>query len=97
MTNPSFDAILLSKKDNVVCLLRSMKAGERPRIREESSPALVQNTGLGHKIARFRIAAGAPVLKYGHVIGQAMQDISPGEHVHLHNLIGPDNVGGSGR
>ena len=39
-----------------------------------------------HKIAVRAIAAGAPVRKYGEVIGVARQDIPPGAHVHLHNL-----------
>jgi altronate hydrolase len=40
----------------------------------------------GHKIAARRIAAGEKVKKYDTVIGAAMRDIEPGEHVHTHNL-----------
>jgi len=40
----------------------------------------------GHKIAMRPIPAGATVLKYGYPIGVATRDISPGEHVHSHNL-----------
>ncbi|CAN7616529.1 altronate dehydratase family protein [Variovorax sp. LjRoot84] len=40
----------------------------------------------GHKIAASRIAAGEKVRKYDTVIGAAMRDIEPGEHVHTHNL-----------
>ena len=43
-----------------------------------------------HKVAVRAIAAGAPVHKYGEVIGVAREDIPPGAHVHLHNLgVGP--------
>lgn len=40
----------------------------------------------GHKVAVRQVPKGAPVHKYGHVIGYATQDIAPGEHVHTHNL-----------
>ncbi len=40
----------------------------------------------GHKIAAREIAAGAPVRRYNQVIGFATRDISPGEHIHTHNL-----------
>jgi altronate hydrolase len=42
--------------------------------------------GMGHKIAVRAIAAGHAVVKYGQVIGQATGPISPGDHVHSHNL-----------
>ncbi|MGI9436175.1 MAG: UxaA family hydrolase [Geminicoccaceae bacterium] len=41
---------------------------------------------FGHKIALLPIAAGAVVMKFGVPIGRAKADISPGEHVHMHNL-----------
>src|SRR5271165_4304443 len=40
----------------------------------------------GHKIALMPIRAGDAVLRYGEIIGFALQDIAPGEHVHEHNL-----------
>lgn len=40
----------------------------------------------GHKVAVRAIAAGAPVRRYGQVIGHATQAIAPGQHVHVHNL-----------
>ncbi|ALK33353.1 UxaA family hydrolase [Burkholderia plantarii] len=40
----------------------------------------------GHKIARRAVAAGAPVRRYGQIIGFASRAIEPGEHVHTHNL-----------
>ncbi|TPG53829.1 altronate dehydratase [Roseomonas nepalensis] len=40
----------------------------------------------GHKVAVAPIAAGQSVRKYGQVIGVAIADIAPGEHVHLHNM-----------
>lgn len=40
----------------------------------------------GHKVAVRAIAAGAPVRRYGQIIGHATQAIAPGQHVHVHNL-----------
>lgn len=40
---------------------------------------------FGHKVAVRRMPAGTAVVKYGVVIGQATQDIAPGDHVHVHN------------
>ena len=44
----------------------------------------------GHKIATRAIAAGEPVRRYGQIIGNATQDIAPGQHVHSHNLAFSD-------
>ncbi len=49
----------------------------------------------GHKIAVRSIAAGAIVRKYGQVIGVATRDITPGEHVHSHNLALGDRERGA--
>jgi altronate hydrolase len=40
----------------------------------------------GHKVALEAIEVGAPVRRYGQVIGFASAPIAPGEHVHSHNL-----------
>lgn len=41
---------------------------------------------LGHKIALVNVPNGGRVVKYGVVIGGAVQDIAAGDHVHVHNL-----------
>jgi hypothetical protein len=40
----------------------------------------------GHKIALRELRPGEAVLRYGEVIGFATARISPGAHVHTHNL-----------
>ncbi len=47
---------------------------------------VVGTVSFGHKVALAQIPAGAPVLKYGEMIGLASADIQPGEHVHTHNV-----------
>jgi altronate hydrolase len=46
----------------------------------------IDDIPVSHKVAVHAVAAGAPVHKYGEVIGIARQDIAPGAHVHVHNL-----------
>jgi altronate dehydratase len=43
----------------------------------------------GHKIAVRAVAKGKPVHRYNQIIGFATQDIAPGDHVHVHNVITP--------
>ena len=43
----------------------------------------------GHKVALRDLAVGAPVHKYGHVIGVTTRAVRTGEHVHVHNLTMP--------
>jgi altronate hydrolase len=40
----------------------------------------------GHKLATAPIAVGEAVRKYGQIIGFAVSEIAPGEHVHTHNV-----------
>ena len=56
----------------------------------------------GHKVATAAIRAGAPVRKFDQLIGFAVEDISPGRHVHVHNVAfvpaeRPDGIGGERR
>jgi len=50
-----------------------------------TAPA-VEDIPAGHKVALHDIPKGAPVRKYGEVIGVALADIPAGGHVHVHNL-----------
>jgi altronate hydrolase len=44
----------------------------------------------GHKVAVHDLASGAPIRKYGQLIGVATAPIAAGSHVHTHNLgMGP--------
>lgn len=76
-------------------LIRLNPADNVAVVRERIDPALTPEIeGIrpqneiprGHKIAIAAIAQGAPVTKYGQTIGFATENISPGQHVHTHNL-----------
>ncbi len=45
----------------------------------------VSRVPKGHKMATVDIAEGAPVLKFGQIIGFATAPIRAGEHIHTHN------------
>ncbi|MCQ0970225.1 altronate dehydratase family protein [Paracoccus sp. TK19116] len=57
-------------------------------LNESDNVAILTEKGIapaGHKIARQAIAKGAPILKFGQIIGFATTDILAGDHVHSHN------------
>ena len=60
-----------------------VKAGERSVTVKLTEPITYQ-----HKFSVASIAPGEDIVKYGEVIGKATQQIDPGQHVHIHNMIG---------
>ncbi|MBI4637380.1 MAG: altronate dehydratase [Candidatus Rokubacteria bacterium] len=78
-------AIVLRPEDDVAIAKAELGAGtiledggSRVEVRQDIRP--------GHKIARWRVASGDAVRRYGQIIGFATQEIAPGDHVHTHNL-----------
>ncbi|SHN48096.1 UxaA family hydrolase [Cryptosporangium aurantiacum] len=71
----------LARTDDVAVVLDPLAAGEVADglVAREPVPA-------GHKIALRDLAPGAPIHKYGHVIGVATAAITAGDHVHVHNV-----------
>ena len=77
--------ILLHPDDNVFVCCASIGAGEIILI-EGQDIRVNENIAVGHKVSRRRLEIGTKVLKYGAPIGSVTVAVSPGEHVHLHNL-----------
>ncbi|MHA1524743.1 MAG: UxaA family hydrolase [Alphaproteobacteria bacterium] len=75
-------AIRLQGDDNILVATAPLAAGIEL---ENSGVRTSQAIGAGHKVAARPIAAGAPIVKYGQTIGQALCDIDAGAHVHEHN------------
>ena len=82
------DCIVLHAADDVAIVTRRLVQGADPLGLAPLDAALAP----GHKIARRAIATGAPVHKFGQVIGVAARDIAAGAHVHSHNLIMADHA-----
>ncbi len=79
-------AVLLHHEDSVAVLKRPVKAGDELRA-GSAVLGVAEDIGAGHKIAVREIADGAPVRKYGQIIGFARGGIAPGRHVHTQNLL----------
>ncbi len=75
--------IRLNPADNVAVARERVDPALTPKI--EGIPVQDQ-IPRGHKIAIAPIAEGEPVIKYGQTVGFATVHISPGQHVHTHNL-----------
>jgi altronate hydrolase len=73
--------IRLHASDNVLVAFDSIQPGVT--IHGVTASARV---GRGHKIAVAPIVEGAPVRKFGQIIGFASRAIAPGEWVHEHNV-----------
>lgn len=84
-------AIVLNEKDNVATALADLEAGSSVVLDVGGKPLTVKLASripFGHKFSLARIEAGAPVIKYGEVIGSATNAINVGDYVHVHNVVG---------
>ncbi|HOG52029.1 MAG TPA: UxaA family hydrolase, partial [Lentisphaeria bacterium] len=73
--------IQITQQDNVAIALQNLAAGEAI-----AGLKLRDAIPRGHKFAISAIPADGLVIKYGLPIGSAGAAITPGEHVHSHNL-----------
>lgn len=77
--------LLLSDRDNVIVTCENLKSGETVNVDGEAV-TVHADAPLGFKIARWDLAPGDKVLKYGAIIGSATTAIRRGDVVHLHNM-----------
>jgi hypothetical protein len=75
----------LSPNDNVLIATRTLSAGSEIDI-DGTALILENEIGLGHKIAASAIGEGEKIIKCHVSIGSATEPISPGQHIHLHNM-----------
>lgn len=73
----------LHAADNVAVATRTLAVGVSIGEGLETSGEI----STGHKVSLAAIAEGAPVRKYGQIIGFASRTITAGEHVHTHNCV----------
>lgn len=50
------------------------------------SVKVINDVPLGHKVAMREMAKDKQVIEYGRPIGQAIEPIAKGAHVHVHNI-----------
>ena len=83
------NALIADPSDSVVTLTAAVRKGDTVAYycgADVLSLTAKQDIPVYHKIAVRPVEKGRPVLKYGEIIGIARCGISPGEHVHTHNL-----------
>jgi len=84
-------AIIMNQADNVATAVEDLPAGHNVAFvcNGDWKYVLLQHTiPFGHKFAITAIAKTDKVIKYGEPIGAASSNIEPGEHVHIHNMVG---------
>lgn len=82
------EPIVLHHADTVAVLRARVPAGADPLA---LGAHLAGPISAGHKIARVAHAPGAPIIKFGQIIGNATRAIAPGDHVHSHNCAFGDH------
>ncbi|RKN84791.1 UxaA family hydrolase [Paenibacillus ginsengarvi] len=85
------DALVMDTSDHVATAIRDIAAGETIEYvvqGKRGSLSAAEPIPFGHKVAITGIPEGGKVRKYGEVIGQAVQSIAAGHHVHVHNVEG---------
>ncbi|NIF40550.1 altronate dehydratase [Burkholderia sp. Tr-862] len=82
--------VMLHGDDNVAVALKTLEAGTTIEVNGLTTTVMT-SIPAGHKIATRRIVRGSPVIKYRQTIGVALNDITPGEHVHVHNVGMPEH------
>ncbi len=78
-------AVQLRPQDNVAVAAKHLAQGAEIEFGGKTV-VLDRRVGMGHKFALTAIPDGQPVLKYGQIIGFALGEIKPGQHVHVHNV-----------
>lgn len=82
--------VVLHSDDNVAVALKTLEPGT-PIEANGLSTIVTTSIPAGHKMATRRIARGSPVIKYRQTIGVALDEIAPGEHIHVHNVGMPEH------
>src|SRR5271165_7670106 len=84
MTTPR--ALRLDASDNVIIAIDEIPSGVAP----VGGVTARERIPKGHKMAAAAVDAGAPIRKFGQIIGFASRPIAPGEWVHEHNCAVKD-------
>ncbi len=84
-----YNALRLNPNDNIAVALRNIDIGENIIISDLKEDVIVtKEIPYGHKVALRTIQGGEEIIKYGECMGIATEEISQGDHVHVHNVRG---------
>ncbi len=76
----------LHQIDNIAVATSTLPADVGVSV-NDSSVTPTSTIAAGHKVALSQISKGQPIVKFGQTIGYAADDISTGDHVHVHNVL----------
>jgi len=85
-------ALRLNARDNVAVVMEALQEQESVAVHSEQGAEVDRLVAASavplpfHKVALVEIPQGAPVVKYGEIIGHATASIGRGAWVHTHNL-----------
>ena len=88
----SINAILIHGDDNVVTVTAALEKDSVLAFQKGENiieMKVIEDIPVFHKVAVSDIKKGAPVYKYGQLIGKAVSSIVKGSHVHDHNIESP--------
>jgi altronate dehydratase small subunit len=94
-----YKTVMMKPQDQVAIALIDIPVGAQLTVTcqgQTHTVVLKDPIEFGHKFAVKPLQKGEDILKYGEVIGAALRDITPGEHVHVHNLEGKRGRGDLG-
>ena len=80
------DVAVLLNPDDAVAIAKQPLLPRTVLKTDSGEVRVAQMIPPGHKVALRAVAEGGEVRRYGQIIGFATKDISPGDHVHSHNL-----------
>ncbi len=83
------NAIIANTNDNVATVVQELWSGDDLKVDGNNGSInfkVREDIPCFHKIALVDIQKGEDVVKYGEVIGAALEDIKVGQHVHVHNV-----------
>ena len=82
LVHPKARTLRLQPEDNVVVAIDTLEPGRPNGIGVDPRARIPK----GHKMAIAPVAAGAPIMKFGQIIGFAKAPVAPGDWVHEHNV-----------
>lgn len=86
-----YKAVMIKPVDNVATAMENIPADATVTLTcqdKNVSVKVKKDIEFGHKFAITLISKEENIVKYGEVIGRAVQEIEPGAHVHIHNIEG---------
>ena len=91
MDQSTIHFIVHGEQDTVGVAVQDLSRGQKATGWNMETDAMISETvkediPLGHKIALTTTSEGEPVIKYNQQIGNSIQEITQGCHVHTHNL-----------